>query len=149
MPKFIGFSTQNLDEVRRTQATAGVDGGAGSITNPIISNKKYRLLDKDLVIRDFLNALNTPQGQLPGRPEYGTTLWSFIFEPNTFDVQNQLEIEIKRVASFDPRLIVNSLICYPNDNGILLELELGINLFTEPVTLNILFDKATSTAFGA
>ena len=39
----------------------------------------------------FINALNISQGQLPGKPGYGTTLWSFIFDPNTADVQFELE----------------------------------------------------------
>jgi phage baseplate assembly protein W len=149
MAKYIGFSTQGLDEVRRTQTTSGVDGGAGSITNPVNPTRKFRLLDQELVIRDLLNALNTPQGQLPGKPEYGTNIWNFIFEPNVFDVQTQLEEELKRVISLDPRLILNYVTCYPTENGILIELEIAVSLFNDPIQLSILFDKTTSTALSS
>lgn len=149
MSKFIGFSTQNLDQVRQYQPTSGVDGGAGSVVNSIRPIKKFRLLDQDLVIRDFINALNIPQGQLPGRPEYGTSLWSFVFDPNTFDVQAQLEAEVRRVAALDPRLILNTVTCFPQDNGILLEVELAVSLINEPIQLQIIFDQTTSRAFGA
>jgi hypothetical protein len=84
MATFIGFSTLHIDQVRRSQVASGVDGGSGSITNPIRVNKKFRIVDQDLVIQDFLNALNIPQGQKPGKPQYGTTVWSYVYEPNVF-----------------------------------------------------------------
>lgn len=148
MPKFIGFSTQNLDAVRTTQGNSGIDGGSGSIQNPTRYNKKYRTLDEELVITDLLNALNIPQGQLPGKPEVGTTLWSFVFEPNTMDVQQQLSDEIRRIASQDPRLILNTVAVYPQENGVLIEVEFAITLFNEPTQLAIFFDRSTSSAFG-
>jgi phage baseplate assembly protein W len=149
MPTFIGFSTQQLDTVRNSQVLAGGDGGAGSIVSPIKPNKKFRTVDQDLVIRDFINLLNIPQGQKPGRPDYGTSLWSFVFEPNTFDVQMQLEAEVKRVASLDPRLQLNSVISYPQENGILIEMELAISPFNDVLTLSVLFDQNTSRAVSA
>lgn len=149
MPTYVGFSTAQIDAVRTTQVNTGVDGGAGSMNNPIKVTKKYRLTDRDLVIRDFLNALNIPQGQKPGRPSYGTTLWSFVFEPNTFDVQVQIEQEIKRVAAQDPRLIVNSVNSYPHENGILIEMEFAINPFNIVETVAVMFDQASGTAIPA
>ena len=149
MPTFIGFSTQQLDAVRTGQVFTGVDGGAGSITNPIRPTKKYRIVDRDLVIREFINTLNIPQGQKPGKPEYGTSLWTFVFEPNTFDVQQQLEAEVRRVASLDPRLQLNSVISYPQDNGILIEMEMAISPFNDVLTLSVLFDQNTSRAVSA
>ena len=55
MPTFIGFNTQD-------------------------QYKKFTLLDEALVKRDLLNGLNIRQGQLPGRPQFGTTLWDNLFE---------------------------------------------------------------------
>ena len=98
MPTYIGFSTAHLDQVRPSQYVTGADGGPGSITRPLQFTKKYRLVDQELVIQDFINALNIPQGQLPGKPEVGTTIWSYIFEPNNIDLQFNIENEIKRVA---------------------------------------------------
>lgn len=149
MPTFIGFSTQQLDTVRNGQVFTGVDGGAGSITSPIKPTKKFRTVDQDLVIRDFINALNIPQGQKPGRPEFGTSLWSFVFEPNTLDVQLQLEAEVRRVASLDPRLQLNSVISYPQDNGILIEMELAISPFNDVLALSVLFDQNSNRAVSA
>lgn len=146
MPTYIGFSTINANKPQSTNLNAGVDGGTGSLTQPVIPGKKYRLVDQQLVIRDFINALNIPQGQKPGRPEYGTTLWSFVFEPNTLDTQTQLTDEIRRVASSDPRMILNNVIVYPQDNGILIEVEMAIAPFNDVQRLNVFFDNATNMA---
>ena len=147
MSTFIGFNTQNVNQVR-TIINTGVDGGANLIKNSTRPNKKFRLNDTELVVRDFINALNIPQGQKPGKPEYGTSLWNFIFEPNTHDMQSQLQKEIMRVASLDPRIALNAVTASPQDNGILIELEMAITPFNDPMTLSILFDQKTSTAFG-
>ena len=99
-----------------------------------------------MVIQDLINALNIQQGQKVGKPEYGTTLWSFVFEPNTADVQFQLENEIRRVASGDPRLVVNSVKAFPQDNGILLEVELAIAPFNDATILSVFFDRSLNQA---
>ena len=146
MPTYIGFSTIGANKPKTTNANAGVDGGFGNIFRPVYTGKKYRLVDEQLVIQDFVNALNIRQGQKVGQPEYGTTLWSFVFEPNTADVQFQIENEIRRVASLDPRMILNSVKAFPQENGILIELEMAVSPFNNPVDLSVFFDSHTSKA---
>lgn len=147
MATYVGFTTQNINQVRALYQP-GVDVGIGAITQPNQASKKYRLSDEQLVINDFINSLNIPQGQRVGQPGYGTTLWSFIFEPNTTDVRLLLETEIRRMAAMDPRLILNTVQAFPQDNGILLEVELAVAPFNNPMTLNVTFDQATSKAFS-
>lgn len=146
MATFIGFSTQNVDAVRALQINTGVDGGAGSVSKPIRYSRKFRVVDRDLVIQDFVNSLNITQGQLPGRPDVGTSLWTFIFEPNVLETRLELESEVRRMAALDPRLIVNTVSAYPQGNGILLEMELAVTLFNDPVQLQIFFDQNTQSA---
>lgn len=146
MPTYIGFSTINANKPRSTNMNAGVDGGTGSTVQPVIYGKKFRSTDSQLVIQDLVNALNIQQGEKVGNPSYGTTLWTFVFEPNTADVQFQLENEIRRVANNDPRLIVNTVKAYPQENGILLEVELAIAPFNNVEQLNVFFDNSTNTA---
>lgn len=146
MPTYIGYSSINANKPRSTSLNPGVDGGTGSLTSPIIYGKKYRLVDEKLVIQDFLNALNIQQGQKVGNPSYGTTLWSFVFEPNTSDVQFQLQDEIRRVASLDPRMIVNSVKAYPKDNGILVEVEIAVAPFNNAQIMNVFFNNLTNSA---
>ena len=146
MPNYIGFSTINANKPRSTDLNAGVDGGTGSILQPVRVGKKFRLVDTPLVVRDFINALNIQQGQKVGKPEYGTTLWSFVFEPNTPDTQFQLENEIRRVANLDPRMVLNSVKAYPQENGILIVVEMAIAPFNKAFLLNVFFDNSTNIA---
>jgi len=146
MPTYIGFSTINANKPKSTNLPAGIAGGVGSVTQSVIPGKKFRLVDEQLVIQDFLNALNIQQGQKVGNPDYGTTLWSFVFEPNTFDVQNMLETEIRRVANQDPRMIVNTVSAYPQENGILIEVEMAVTPFNNAQILSVFFNNTTNQA---
>jgi phage baseplate assembly protein W len=146
MPSYTGFSTINANKPQSTNLNAGVDGGYGGTVRPIVFGKKFVLVDEQLVIQDFINALNIQQGQKVGQPQYGTTLWSFIFEPNTLDTQTKLQNEIQRVASQDPRMIVNSINVYPQDNGILIEIEMAITPMNNAFQLSVFFDNLTNRA---
>ena len=102
--------------------------------------KKFTLTGFDLIKRDLLNALNIRQGQLPGRPGYGTVIWDFLFEPQLESVQLDIEREVQRVAGSDPRIFINSVQSFPQDNGILIQIELEIVPSTDSERLAIFFD---------
>lgn len=146
MPRYIGFSTINSNRPKSTNLPTGTAGGVGGIRKGIVYGKKYRMVDEQLVIQDFINALNIPKGTKVGQPNYGTTLWSFVFEPNTKDVQGQLELEIRRVASLDPRMQLDFVKCYPQENGILIEVQMAITPFNAPFTLNVFFNQGLNQA---
>jgi phage baseplate assembly protein W len=102
--------------------------------------KKFTLTGFELIKRDLLNAFNIRQGQLPGRPGYGTVLWDFLFEPQLEALQQNIEREIQRVAGSDPRLAITEVLVYPQDNGILIQLELAVVPSTDSTRLAIFFD---------
>lgn len=149
MPQYIGFSTINANKPRSTNMTPGYQGGVGTIINPIIAGKKYRIVDERLVVQDLINALNIRQGEKVGQPDYGTTIWGYVFDPNIQDTQLALETEIRRIASQDPRLMVNYVNAYPQQNGILLEVELSIVPFNQTELLSIFLDANTNSASAA
>ena len=146
MPTYVGFSTIGANEPRTTNASTGIDGGVGGVLKPVIPGKKYRIVDEALVIRDFINALNIQQGQKVGNPIYGSTIWSYIFEPNDADTRLKIENEIRRIGNNDPRLIINTVKSYTQENGILLEVELAIAPFNNAEILNVFFNNLTNTA---
>ena len=113
---------------------------------PIIGGKKFKLTDEALVVQDFVNAINIQQGQKVGQPGYGTTLWGYIFEQNTSDVQFKIENELRRIATMDPRLILNTLKAYPQENGILLEIELAVAPFNQARLISMFLDSQTNQA---
>ena len=146
MTSYIGFSTINAFKPRSTNIQTGPAGGVGSLVTPYRVGNQFGLVDATLVIQDFVNSLNIRQGEKVGKPGYGTTLWSFVFEPNTADVQFQLETEIRRVANTDPRLIINTVRAYPQENGILLEVEMAVSPFNQANLLSVFFNSATNIA---
>lgn len=147
MPEYIGFSTINAGVPKSTNVQYGSAGGPGGIREPIIWGKKYRLVDEQLVIQDLINAFNIPKGSKVGQPEYGTTIWSFVFDPNTADVQFELEAEIRRLIGQDNRLAINYVKAFPKENGILIEVEIAVVPFNQPTTLNIYVDQTTNRAY--
>ena len=121
MPTFIGFNTQQ-------------------------QFKKFTLLDFELIKRDLLNAFNIRQGQLPGRPGYGTVLWDNLFENMTNETIQSIENEIQRVAGGDPRLQIGQVDVFPQENGIRIEITLQVVNTTDAERLSIFFDEETRRA---
>lgn len=114
--------------------------------NTINQYKKFTLTDFDLIKRDLLNAFNIRQGQLPGRPAYGTVIWDFLFEPQTTQTQNGIEAEIQRVAGGDPRIYISDIQTYPQENGILIEIQLTVVPTQNAEILSIFFDQQQRVA---
>ena len=121
MPTFIGFNTIN-------------------------QFKKFTLVDFELIKRDLSNAFNIQQGELPGRPGYGTTIWSYVFENQTETTETAILAEIQRVTGGDPRIYVASANVYPQDNGILIEIEIQVVASSTAERLAIFFDQETRRA---
>jgi phage baseplate assembly protein W len=108
--------------------------------------KKFTLTDFALIKRDLLNAFNIRQGQLPGRPQYGTVLWDYLFENQIETVQQGIVQEVQRVAGSDPRLIITDINTYPQENGILLEVQIQTVNASQAEILSIFFNQQTRTA---
>lgn len=109
--------------------------------NTINQYKKFTLTDFELIKRDLLNAFNIRQGQLPGRPGYGTVLWDYVFEPQTVQTQNSINAEVQRVAGGDPRIFISDVQSYPQENGILIEIQLTVVPTQNAEILSIFFDQ--------
>lgn len=108
--------------------------------------KKFTLTDFALIKRDLANAFNILQGQVPGRPGYGTIIWSFVFEPQTPETERAILAEVQRVAGGDPRLYIENATIYPRDNGILIEILLQVIPNQDSQLLAIFFDQETRRA---
>lgn len=108
--------------------------------------KKFTLTDFALIQRDLLNAFNIRQGTLPGRPGYGTILWDLLFENQVEQLQTAIENEVQRVAGGDPRISITNVQAYPEENGILLELQIAVVPSTNAERLAIFFDQQQRVA---
>jgi phage baseplate assembly protein W len=146
MATYLGFSTQNACNPKTTNMSYGSAGGPGGIRKGISWGNKFSLTDAQLVIQNFINALNIRLGTKVGQPGYGTRLWDFIFEPNNLATQTEIENEIKRVASQDPRLELVELVIFPYENGILVEIQAAVLPFDQPIAAKISLNTATERA---
>ena len=109
-------------------------------------NKNFVLVDYELIKQDLLNAFNIRQGELIGRPGYGTLLWTYLFENQTPELQTAIYNEVQRVIGGDPRLYLNTVTMYPQNNGILLQLELQTVATTSAQILSIFFNESSRSA---
>jgi len=121
MPTFIGFNTIN-------------------------QNKKFTAVDFDLIKIDLLNAFNIRQGELPGRPGYGTLLWNYLFENQTTETQAAIYTEIQRVCGGDPRIFLSGAQVFPQQNGLLIQLGVAVVPSTTAQQLSIFFDQQQRVA---
>jgi len=112
----------------------------------IDNSKKFRLVDYELVKRDVLNSLLIKQGEKLGNPSYGTNVWGLIFEPQTDSTMKDLEHEMRRTVEQDPRVKVDDLQVYPQQNGVLVELFVTVLPTTEKQRLSLFFNQETQSA---
>ena len=109
--------------------------------NTIGQNKQFTAVDFNLIKIDLLNAFNIRQGELVGRPGYGTIIWSYLFENQTPETEAAIYREVQRVAGGDPRIYINSVNMYPQQNGILLDISLLVVPSTDAQRLAIFFNQ--------
>lgn len=113
--------------------------------NTIGQEKKFRLEDYELVKRDVLNSLLIKQGEKPGNPSYGTSIWNIIFEPMTDQTMRDIETELRRTIQQDPRIKLERISVYPKENGVLIEIDVTVLPTTEEQRLTLFFDQNLNT----
>jgi phage baseplate assembly protein W len=114
--------------------------------NTINQNKKFTLTDFPLIQRDLLNAFNIRQGELPGRPGYGTVIWEFLFENQLEQLQQDIRAEIQRVCGGDPRILLSDIQVFPQLNGMMIQIAITIVNTTNAEILSIFFDQQQRNA---
>lgn len=146
MAQYVGFSTADTCRPRSSNLNSGIGGGPGTTTNGLVPGKKFRLTDINLVVRDFYNSLVIRQGEKVGQPDYGSRIWNFLFDPNTQDITFDIENEVTRLAGKDPRVQLNFVKTYPQENGILVETQITVLPFNQAAMLSVFFNTSTNTA---
>jgi phage baseplate assembly protein W len=114
--------------------------------NSINQYKRFVLTDFELIKRDLLNYFNIRQGEKVGRPDVGTKVWDFIFEPQSPETTELIRDEILRIVSKDPRAIATDVTVYAQNNGILIELQVQTVGSSATELLSLFFNEASRTA---
>jgi hypothetical protein len=108
--------------------------------------KKFTLVDFELIKRDLLNAFNIRQGELVGLPGYGTTIWENVFENQTQETIQVITTEVQRVAGGDPRIQITQLDVFPQEHGILIQMEIATIPGQTATLLSVFFNEQTRRA---
>lgn len=111
----------------------------------LVSPKKFAVTDFELAKRDLLNFFSIRRGERLMQPNFGTVIWDMLFEPLTPDVQQIITDDIKRIASYDPRLIVTQVVVDQQNNGFLVQLTLSYVNTNQVSDLKLQFDRNSQT----
>jgi phage baseplate assembly protein W len=86
--------------------------------------KKFRLTDLELIKRDLLNHFALRKGEKLMNPEFGSIIWSMLFEPLTPDVKALVVEDIQRIVSYDPRVRIDNVLVDQFEYGLQVQLEM-------------------------
>ena len=106
---------------------------------------KFRLTDFELAKQDFINHLQISKGEKLMNAEFGTTIWTMLFENMTAELRNELVAEIIRVASYDPRMQLTNINIVEFEKGIQVELDILYTGAVSPVSLKLEFETESQT----
>lgn len=107
-------------------------------------NKKFRVTDIDLVKQDLINHFSIRKGEKLMQPNFGSIVWSLLFEPLD-DYTNQLIVDdVKRIVGYDPRIGVQNIAITTQEYGIQIALELLYIPTNQATNLSLQFDANSS-----
>lgn len=107
--------------------------------------RKYRLNDFDLVKQDLFNHFRIRKGEKLFNPEFGTIIWSLLFEPFTDELHELIVQDVKNIVRYDPRIAVNNVIIEEQSYGLSIEMELTYLPENQVESIAIAFDKTNLT----
>jgi phage baseplate assembly protein W len=105
--------------------------------------KKFKLTDLELVKQNLFNHFNIRKGEKLMQPNFGSSIWSMMFEPLTEELKNLIQDDVKTVVGYDPRTRVNNVIVTQYDHGVQLDIELEYLPGNQSDTLSLMFDNAS------
>jgi phage baseplate assembly protein W len=107
--------------------------------------KKFKLTDLELVKQNLFNHFNIRKGEKLMQPNFGSIIWSMMFEPLNEETKNLIQADVKKVVGYDPRTRVNNVIITQFDHGVQLEIEMEYLPSNQSDTLRLNFDNASQT----
>ena len=102
-------------------------------------------LDKN-PIGDVINQLNIPIGVIPGDPTIGTSIWDYIFDPNTEETRLKIDNEIRRILSQDTRITIGTIKLFSSEHTVYVDIEVAVKPTNKVVNFSVLFDSRINTA---
>ena len=90
----------------------------------LINQRKTRIADYELAKQDLINHFHIRKGEKLHNPNFGSNLWSVVFDPLTATSKQAIIDDVKAIVSYDPRINVTDVTVVEYDQGIQIELDL-------------------------
>lgn len=106
---------------------------------------KFRITDFDLAKQNLINHLQISKGEKLMNPEFGSSIWSMIFENKTADLTADIISEVSRIVKLDPRLTLYRVTVAEYEHGLQVNVELSYVGELQPTVLKLAFERETGT----
>jgi phage baseplate assembly protein W len=100
-----------------------------------------KIYDFELIQQDILNMFQTKKGERVMNPEFGTVIWSLIYEPFTIDVKQLISEDVTRILNYDPRVTPTRIDITEAEYGMVIEATLFYKQQDLSVDMKLAFDK--------
>jgi len=108
-------------------------------------SKKFRTTDIDLVKQDLLNHFSIRKGEKLMQPNFGSIIWSLLFEPLDETINQTIVDDVTRIVGYDPRIGLQNITITGLDHGIQIELDLIYIPTNMSTAMSLTFDSNSET----
>lgn len=137
----------NVTRIESVTASVGDDRVDGLFAYKGFNSRgikqRFKLYDIDLIKQDLLNHFNIKKGEKLENPDFGTIIWSMIYEPMDDSAIRTVSDDVQRIVNADPRTAVDTLKVDATEQGLRIEVGLRYVDFNQVETLFLNFDKSS------
>jgi phage baseplate assembly protein W len=112
--------------------------GFTTVDETSLTNKIY---DFALIQQDIMNMFQTKKGERVMNPEFGTVIWSLIYEPFTADVKQLISDDVTYILNYDPRVTPTQIQITEAEYGLVIEATLYYKTQDVSQQMNLAFNK--------
>ena len=106
------------------------------------NSENFTLYDFDLIKQDLINHFYIRQGERLMQPNFGTIIWSLLFEPLTEQLKDLILQNVNEILNYDPRVQASNVFVTPYDTGLQIEATLKYIPYNIQQNLQLKFDQA-------
>jgi phage baseplate assembly protein W len=106
------------------------------------NSENFVLYDFELIKQDLINHFHIRQGERLMQPNFGTIIWSLLFEPLTEQLKDLVLQNVNEILNHDPRVQAENVLITPYDTGLQIEATLKYIPYNIQQNLQLKFDQA-------
>jgi len=135
----------NQQKVVTSEASVGGSSLSGRLIYRGFNSRKrkdhFKENDVALIKQDLLNHFNIRKGEKLEQPNFGTIIWSMVFEPMTEDNVQKISDDVSEIINRDPRVTPNNITVDSTEQGIRVECDLQFTGLDQTERLRLDFNR--------